>query len=239
MRRYLLLGLILLMSACESRQTITISVASSLQDVMQSVAVVYEQTHPEKILINSGGSDTLLSQIETGFEVDVFVPADQEMIHHLEESHQVLAHYVLGSTRLALVTSHADFHQFEQLQDDFSVLLAASSVPIGTYALEVLTTYDTIHPGFLDAVLPRVVSYEQNVRHVLLKIGLKEADVGFVYQTDLRLPTSYPLTEIELPVPSPIVQYEVALLSEKGTPFYEFLQTAQAKEVLKTYGYEN
>ena len=239
MRRLIILCALFVLSACESRQTVTISVASSLQDVMQTLATDYEKQYHETILINSGGSDTLLSQIEAGFDVDLFVPADDEMIRDLENSQRVLAHDSLATTTLALVTSHDEFHHFEQLQDEFSILLASSSVPIGAYSLEVLAHYDESHPGFSERVLTHVVSYEQNVRHVLLKIGLKEADVGFVYRTDLHIPTTYPLTEINIPVASPIVQYEVALLTDKGISFYEFLQTSQAKEVLQAYGYEN
>ena len=61
------------------------------------------------------------------------------------------------------------------------VVLADRGVPAGLYAQDLLE-----RRGLWKAVLPHVVSRELNVRQVLTKVALGEADAGLVYQTDAR-----------------------------------------------------
>ena len=60
-------------------------------------------------------------------------------------------------------------------------MIAATAVPVGSYTLQVLKQM-----GLTTSVLANVVSRESDVRSVLSKVALGEADAGFVYSTDAK-----------------------------------------------------
>ena len=69
------------------------------------------------------------------------------------------------------------------------LVMTAETVPVGRYTQEVLRKLASRsdHPeDFAEAVSRNVVSREGNVRGVLAKVELGEADAGIVYETDLR-----------------------------------------------------
>lgn len=65
-------------------------------------------------------------------------------------------------------------------------MLGAPEVPIGRYAAQILESANkSVQPDFASRVEARVVSRELNVRQVLAKVALGEADAGIVYRTDV------------------------------------------------------
>jgi molybdate transport system substrate-binding protein len=99
---------------------------------------------------------------------------------------------IFAANRLAVIVPMGEDGQVETLQDlarpGARLVLPAREVPAGTYALEFLAnaardpSYGTAYEA---AVLQNVVSYEDNVKAVLNKVALGEADAGIVYVTDL------------------------------------------------------
>jgi molybdate transport system substrate-binding protein len=86
--------------------------------------------------------------------------------------------------------------------------VAAAAVPVGAYTLQVLKNMN-----LSTSVLPNVVSYETDVREVLAKVALGEADAGFVYSTDAK---TVPGKVTVLKVPAwaqPKVQYGMCVVS--------------------------
>jgi molybdate transport system substrate-binding protein len=84
-------------------------------------------------------------------------------------------------------------------------------VPVGSYTLQVLENM-----GLSASVLKNVVSRETDVREVLAKVSLGEADAGFVYSTDARTVAG---RVIVLKVPAwaqPTVQYGVCIVSRSA-----------------------
>ena len=91
------------------------------------------------------------------------------------------------------------------------LVIAASAVPVGSYTLQVLKRM-----GLSARVLPNVVSRESDVRSVLAKVALGEADAGFVYSTDAR---TVPGKVNVLKVPTwaqPTVSYAIAIVSSSS-----------------------
>jgi molybdate transport system substrate-binding protein len=87
------------------------------------------------------------------------------------------------------------------------LVIAASAVPVGSYTLQVLKQMA------LTSVLSNVVSRESDVRSVLAKVALGEADAGFVYSTDARTVPGK-VTVIKIPAwAQPKVTYEMAVVS--------------------------
>ncbi len=246
MKRWLWVLIICLLTGCQtSNETVTISVASSLQDVMTALIENYQITHPDAVInLNTGGSNTLKLQITQGFDVDLYISADPQDVQMLAEKQYVKKSQSFATNHVILVTNNDNITSLKDLAlPDISMILAEDSVPIGKYGLEILTRYDEKEPDFLAKSLSNVVSYEQNVRQVVLKLGLKEADAGFVYETDLAVSTTHPLRVVPLPVDEQLMSsYELALLTEgsgndEAVAFYEYLLSEKAKEVLVKYGF--
>lgn len=64
---------------------IQVFIAASLNTVMTELAENYEKEHPEvKITYNADSSGTLLTQIEEGYECDIFFSAAQKQMDQLE-----------------------------------------------------------------------------------------------------------------------------------------------------------
>src|SRR5207247_10762477 len=91
-------------------------------------------------------------------------------------------------------------------------------VPIGAYARQIidkLAADPAYGAAFKDAALKNVVSNEANVRAVLTKIELGEADAGIVYKTD-SLASGTKVKTIPLPASANVIAvYPIAVV--KGT----------------------
>ena len=115
--------------------------------------------------------------------------------------------------------------------------VAAAAVPVGAYTVKMLDAMaadPAYGPGFKAAVLANVVSQEENVKSVVAKVRLGEADAGVVYATDAGPETASTLTVI--PIPDPFNQtgdYPLARLAKAQQPA---LATAFAEFVLSPEG---
>jgi molybdate transport system substrate-binding protein len=113
---------------------------------------------------------------------------------------------------------------------DLVVVVCASEVPCGAYA-------DQIFERAGADVTPD--SFEENVRGVVTKVTLGEADAGIVYRTDL-LVAGDRASGVEIPDDVNVVA-EYPIVSVSGDPaadrFVEFVMGAAGQDVLATYGF--
>jgi len=125
------------------------------------------------------------------------------------------------------------------------IVLAEATVPAGRYAaraLDRMAADPLLGPSFRLAVEAHVVSRETNVRLVLAKVSLGEADAGFVYATDVRAARS-PVGVTELPPEYAVeAEYAAAVVtgSEHGGParaFVDFLGSDYARSILRRHGF--
>ena len=106
--------------------------------------------------------------------------------------------------RLVVVTPADNPAGLASLQDlakpGIKIVLAAKEVPIGQHALDFFDKAEadgSLGAGYKDAVLANVVSYEENVRSVLAKVALGEADAGIVYTSDATAHGYYNLFRVK------------------------------------------
>lgn len=130
------------------------------------------------------GSNTLAAQISQGAPADVFASANTTLVWQLYRRGVVTRPVVFTRNNLVLIVPRANPAHIRSVSDlrkpDVKLVLAAPAVPAGAYAQQVLRTLK------LTSVLDNVVSQETDVRGVLAKVALGEADAGFVYATDAR-----------------------------------------------------
>jgi molybdate transport system substrate-binding protein len=126
------------------------------------------------------------------------------------------------------------------------IIFAAKEVPVGAYSLDFLDKAEAdgrLGAGFKDAVIANVVSYEENVRVVLTKVTLGEADAGIVYTSDAAASGDEKVGQIEIPDPfNTIASYPIAPLSdspnlELAQQFVAYVLTPGGQKILDKYGF--
>ncbi len=179
---------------------LTIFAAASLSGVVEPLA--------PGARFNIAGSDELATQIREGAEADVFAAATTHYPDELHAAGLVERPRVFATNRLVLIASdHAIRSLADVARPGVKLVVAAGSVPVGGYTRDALLR---LGEGRL---LRRVVSEEDDVKGVLSKVLLGEADAGFVYATDVR--GQRPARVIELPPGGqPRIEYSVAVVTE-------------------------
>jgi molybdate transport system substrate-binding protein len=175
-----------------------------------SLTDVFPQIDPAEHY-SFAGSNTLAAQITQGAPADVFASANTTLPQQLFAKGLVLKPVVFTRNTLVLIvptSNPANIHTpFDLRRDGIKLVIAQPAVPVGGYTLQILKNMA------LSDVLKNVVSRESDVREVLAKVALGEADAGFVYSTDART-VKGKVTVIKLPAwAQPKVQYGVAVVA--------------------------
>ena len=213
--RYLIVTAVLLAVALPARaQSLTVSAASSLADVMSDVNRAYQAAGGAAFKLNVAGSNFLARQIAEGAPVDVFISADEAQMDVVERRGRVVA----GSRRdflantlvviaLPKVPPSADGAAWLASAAVNRVAMAnPASVPAGVYGRQWLEA-----KGVWAQVSPRVVPM-LTVRAALATVRAGHADAGVVFATDAR---SDPRVRVVYAVPAsaaPPIRYPVAAI---------------------------
>ncbi|HVS84141.1 MAG TPA: molybdate ABC transporter substrate-binding protein [Gaiellaceae bacterium] len=180
MRRLLLVTALLAAlasPAAASAPRLTVFAAASLTDV-------FPQIDPHE-RYSFAGSNALAAQIRQGLPADVFASANVTIPDQLYEQGLVERPVLFTANTLVMIARKGNpdhLHGIYSLGGDsgLKIVMAAKGVPVGDYTRTVLAKAD------LSGVVGRAVSQETDVREVLSKVALGEADVGFVYATDAK-----------------------------------------------------
>lgn len=145
---------------------------------------------------------------------------------------------VIAKNRLVIATGKGNPKKVKDLKDltksDLKVVLAAPEVPVGRYSKEVLDKQHlTVKP----------VSQEPNVRAVLSKVELGEADAGIVYKTDAESAKGKVGTVTIPDDQNAIASYPAAALkdskhSQAAAAFVKWLSTPEAQKLLRQAGFQ-
>jgi molybdate transport system substrate-binding protein len=131
-------------------------------------------------------------------------------------------------------------------QPGLKLVLADKSVPVGQYALNFLdkAAADTaLGAGYKEGVLQNVVSYEQDVKSVLTKVALGEADAGIVYTTDAASDTAGKTSQLAIPDHLNVVAvYPIAVIKDSPNPalaqdFVTYVLSSEGQAILIKYGF--
>ena len=174
-------------AAAAPAQELVVFEASSLKDAFAVLAEKFQARHAGiKVAANAAGSQELRTQIEHGAQADVFASADLKHMDKLRQAGLVLAPTVFACNQPVLVVrAGSRVKSFKDLPDVERLVVGAPDVPIGTYSDQILAAAARqFGADWSKRVQARIVSRELNVRQVLAKVTLGEADAGIVYRTD-------------------------------------------------------
>ena len=157
------------------------------------------------------GSDQLALQIREGAPADVYAAASTRYPDELFRAGLVERPRVFATNRLVLVVPRSNPGDIDSVWDlragGLKIVIGQAGVPIGDYTREALRRL-----GLLADVVGNVVSEEPDVKSIVAKVALGEADVGFVYATDAR-PVGARVKTVPLPAwAQPPIRYEIAVV---------------------------
>lgn len=256
-------GGVMTVQAAEQTE-IQVFIAVSLDTVMEDLIGRYQKEHPQvEITVNADSSGTLLTQIEEGYECDIFFSAAQKQMNTLEEDGLILdgKRANVLNNQVVLITlrdSGTKVTGLENLQDAGSIALAGGSVPVGKYTrvalvnlgiLEETEEPDQITTKQISQALGGVeISEQANVSKVLLAVAEGSCEVGTTYYSDtygyedeveILETVGYELTgDVIYPVCR--VQNEEAdeAQSAAADDFYQYILSNEAKEVFDSYYFD-
>jgi molybdate transport system substrate-binding protein len=227
----LLLTATLLLAGCsgdeEDGEKLVVLAASSLAEVAPELDA--------GATVVLGGSNDLAAQLRDGADADVLLSASAGPVEELRERGLVEAPEVFAANRLVIVVPADNPAGIEHVQDlarsGVKLVLGAPGVPIGDYAREALAGTDAV---------AQVVSLEEDVKGVLGKVRLGEADAGIVYATDAKAAGADVLTVAIPAARQPQVRYYAALVSppsDAGRAYVERLLGDEGRAVLQRAGF--
>jgi molybdate transport system substrate-binding protein len=163
------------------------------------------------------GSDQLALQIRQGAPADVYASASPRFPELLYRDGLVSKPVVFATNRLAVLVPRSNPGKIRSVYDlrrsGLKIVIGDRTVPIGSYTRQLL---DTI--GITDDVMKNVVSQEIDVKGIVAKVALGEADAGFAYVTDAK-PVSGKVRLIALPQwAQPPIRYEIAVIKAAQHP---------------------
>ncbi len=231
---------------------ITVFAASSLSDAFNEEKQAFEAAQPGvKVEFNFAGSPTLVTQLDQGARADVIATADQKNMDSAREKGVVTdASRTFARNKLAVIVPSANpgniVSPFDLARSGLRLVLAQQGVPAGDYAREILHNMEADPQGgagFADKVLANAVSDEANVKAVVSKVQLGEADAGIAYATDVTPDVAGAVSAVAIPDRLNVVaKYPIAITSSAAEPnmaraFIEFVLSAQGQQVLQRHGF--
>jgi molybdate transport system substrate-binding protein len=227
---------------------LTVFAASSLRDAFQDLGRIFEQEHPgTSVSFNFAGSQELRTQVEHGARADVLASADPRTLRALAGAGLSLEPQVFARNEPVIVVpvgNPAGIDALADLPRARRLVVGAPEVPIGEYTVRILEAASRRYgPAFGAAVESRVASRELNVRQVLAKVALGEADAAIVYRTD-ALASRGAVEVISIPPQLNVVaEYPIALLRGAARPglaraFVELVLSSAGQAVLARHGFQ-
>jgi len=187
-------------AAPAQQATLTVFAASSLTDAFKDFGAAFEAEKSTPVTFNFAASSALRTQMEQGASADVFASADQANMDNARKANLINgADVTFAKNRLVAITPKSNPAMIQSVADiarpGVKFVTAAPEVPIGVYTqnmFDKMSTIDVFGADFKDRANANIVSRETNVRQVVSKVQLGEADVAVCYFTDVtprRLPT--------------------------------------------------
>ncbi|MCA9531228.1 MAG: molybdate ABC transporter substrate-binding protein [Myxococcales bacterium] len=228
-------------------RTLSVFAASSLTEAFRDLAREFEAARPGvRVAFNFAGSQVLRLQIEQGAAGDVYASANASHMSALVREGRVTEDHVFAHNALVVAVPHdnpAHVERFADLDKAERIVVGAPTVPVGAYTRALLDrSADVLGERFASAVRAHIASEESNVRLVLAKVVLGEADAAIVYRTDVRVTDGVQV----VPIPESLktrAEYTIGVVRDSAHPrlaheWVRYVRSAAGQAALARRGFD-
>jgi molybdate transport system substrate-binding protein len=227
---------------------VTVFAASSLTDAFNQIGAGFQKANPgAKVIFDFAASSTLRTQLQQGAKADVFASADQPTMDGARSDGSLDGpDQLFAKNKLVVIFPKSNPGKISTIQDlskpGLKIVLTDKGVPIGAYArraLDKLSADPTFGPGFSQKVLSNLKSDEANVRAVVSKVQLGEADAAITYATDITPSVAKDVQSILIPDQFNIIAtYPIAVVTGAANnagahAFIAYVRSPAGQAVLK------
>jgi molybdate transport system substrate-binding protein len=238
-------------AAAARESTLTVFAGASLTEAFQELGRAFEERHPGVgVRLNFAGSQHVAMQLAQGARADLFASADWRWMDYVRGRGLTRGAPRLFARNLLVAIVPADNPaRIERLGDlarsGVALVMCAEAVPVGKYGREMLRNLSRspeFPRDFAGRVLANLVSEEENVKSVVGKILLGEADAGIVFGSDVTPAVARRVRVIAIPRASNVLaSYPIVLLRHAAHPdlahaFLALLQSRSGQEILRRHG---
>jgi len=236
--------------AARPTSELTVFAAASLTEPFTEIGKRLEARYPGlKVVYNFGGSQALRTQLEQGAQADVFASADSVQMDLAKQNGVVQGETpIFIKNRLVVIVPKANPGQVMTFGDlakpGLKLDLANSKVPVGNYSREAIRKAGTEYGAdFEKRVIANIVSEEENVKQVVTKVQLGEADAGIVYVSDVTAKISPEVSTVPIPdAYNQVASYPIALTTwiknrVAAHAFIAFVTGADGQAILKAHNF--
>jgi molybdate transport system substrate-binding protein len=231
---------------------LTVFTAASLTEAFQEMAATLERGNPgTKVTFNFAGSPTLRTQLAQGARADVFASADEPNMQGAQQDGTIAGEpRIFARNWLVVIVPASNPAGIATLQDlakpGLKLVLARKEVPVGNYARQSLDkmSQDAAFPrDFATRVLANLVSEETNVKQVVTKVQLGEADAGIVYASDVTPTVREALRVLSIPESLNVVaRYPIAAVKDAANAagartFIDYVLSSAGQAILTRHGF--
>ncbi|WCK54885.1 molybdate ABC transporter substrate-binding protein [Aneurinibacillus sp. Ricciae_BoGa-3] len=178
-------------------------VAANATDPMSSLIKTFQDKDGVQVIPNFAGTQILETQIEQGAKADFFLSADLSHVQKMKQEGLLDNFQIVSKTHPVIIIPKTNA-KIQSLQDlgtkQLKLIIGVDSVPVGKYTRKIFNKANSVYGNDFSAkAMSHVVSMETNVKEVLQKVAMGEADAGIVYRTDVTKKLLQKVDIIEIP----------------------------------------
>jgi molybdate transport system substrate-binding protein len=231
---------------------LTVFTAASLTEAFKEMGATIEAASPgATVAFNFAGSPALRTQLREGAKADLFASADEPNMQGAQQDGSIAGEpRIFVQNKLVAIAPAENKADITTLQDlakpGLKLVLAQKEVPVGAYARQAFDKMGKdagFGADFAQKALANLVSEESNVRQVVTKVQLGEADAGIVYSSDVTPQVRSQLKVIEIPDAfNVIAKYPIAVVkgaanADGARAFIDYALSPAGQATLQKWGF--
>ena len=250
------------------KDEINLFIAASLTDSINELVQEFEKENPDvKVVVNADSSGKLKTQIQEGFDCDIFFSAATKQVDELVEEGLIESKdntSVVLENQLAIIGNkdyNKEITSLGDVKNADSLAIPDGSVPAGSYTRKAFINNGLLEGDASDkdavaeilgndiskALGGVTVSDQSNVSTVISAIAEKSSELGFAYVSDVNRNEDVKVVYTVSKDLTGDISYPIALIKDKEEAddnhkamkekLYEFLKSDEAKKVYEKYGF--